>query len=518
MTSDTILNLLIIVFLILANAFFVAAEYALVRVRRTRMEELSRQGNASAKAVKEALERITLFISTAQIGITAASLSLGWIAEPFLAHGLERFFGFFTGARPAGPGGSGMPAGATAHVFAVLSLAVALVLITFVHTVVGEQMPKLLALQFSEKMALYLIRPMRFFMALFRPLVWVLNEATSRLLRAFGLKPNPPQAGALSEEELLMLVSESKKAGVLSEDEQRMLQRVFKFHSKTVREIMVPPPDIVALELRASLEQIQSAFRQGYSRLPVYDGSLNNIKGIVYVKDLMYTLSDPRLIKVVDLLRETIFVPESKAVPELLRELQKNRMHMAIVVDEFGDTAGLVTLEDIIEEIVGDIQDEYDMEPAQVERSPDGSVIFDGKTPLDRFHEIYPDFPKLEGTFETVAGLVFQIAGRVPKEADTLRQGGLIFRVVKREGRRLRRISVRREFPGGVSITSLLGPLPATPEPESVLVTDIPPANVIDAIPAPSRQTRSSGEFPKQAGSVETKVGLPGQIPTDSNR
>ena len=497
MTSDTILNLLVIAFLILANAFFVAAEFALVRVRRTRMEELSKQGNASAKGVKEALERINDFISTAQIGITAASLALGWIGEPFLAHGIERFFGFIMRAPAAGPSGAGLPASATAHVFAVVSLAMALVLITFAHVVVGEQMPKLLALQFPEKMALYLIRPMRFFMALFRPLVWILNEATSRAIRAFGLKPSPPHAGALSEEELLMLVSESKKAGVVSEDEQRMLQRVFKFHSKTVREIMVPPPDIVALELRASMEQIHSAFRQGYSRLPVYDGNLNNVKGIVYVKDLMYALSDPRLIKVVDLLRETIFVPESKAVPELLRELQRNRLHMAIVVDEFGDTAGLVTLEDIIEEIVGDIQDEYDVEPAQVERSPDGSVIFDGKTPLDRFHEIYPDFQMLEGSFETVAGLVFQIAGRVPKEADILRHGGLVFRVVKREGRRLRKISIRREAPGGVSITTLVGPVPASAKTESTTVGDIPPANVIDVIPAPSRDTRSSGQFPK---------------------
>jgi CBS domain containing-hemolysin-like protein len=477
MTSETILNLLIIAFLILVNAFFVAAEYALVRMRRTRVEELSKQGLASAKAVKEALERINLFISTAQVGITAASLSLGWIAQPFLAHALDRFFGLFTGT-PASEGG----ASTVAHVFAAVSLAVALVVITFVHVVVGEQMPKLLALQFSEKLALFLIHPMRFFMALFRPLVWVLNEATSRLLGAFGLKPAPPPAVAPSEEELLLLVSESKKAGVVTEDEQRMLQRVFKFHSKTVREIMVPPPDIVSLELRASLEQIQAAFRQGYSRLPVHDGNLNNIKGIVYVKDLMYTLADPRLIKVVDLLRETIFVPESKAVSELLRELQKNRLHMAIVVDEFGDTAGLVTLEDIIEEIVGDIQDEYDVEPAQVERAPDGSVVFDGKTPLDRFQEIYPDFPLPEGTYETVAGLVFQIAGRVPKEADVLRQGGLVFRVVKREGRRLRRISIRREAPGGASITQVLGPVPAGAKTEPAAV-----------------ETSSSGRLPKQA-------------------
>lgn len=302
-----------------------------------------------------------------------------------------------------------------------------------------------------------------------------------------GVQPASGHSLALSEDELLMLVSESKKAGMVSADEQLMLQRVFKFHDKTVREIMVPPPDIMALDLRASVEQIQAAFRHGYSRLPVYDGNLNNIKGVVYVKDLMYTLADPRLIKVVDLLRETIVVPESKAVPDLLHELQKCRMHMAIVVDEFGDTAGLVTLEDIIEEIVGDIQDEYDSEPAEVSRAPDGSVVFDGKTSLDRFREIFPDFELPEGTFETVAGLVFQLAGRVPKESDVVRHGILTFKVVKREGRRLRKISVSRDTASTATATA---PLHAG---------DIPPANVIDSIPAAS--PTPSGRFPRFAES-----------------
>ena len=173
---------------------------------------------------------------------------------------------------------------------------------------------------------------------------------------------------------------------------------------------MIPRPDIIALDLRASEEQIKEAFRQGYSRLPVYDGTLNNVKGIVYVKDLIYTLQDPKLIKLVDALRETLFVPESKAVHELLLEFQKSKVHLAIVIDEFGDTAGLVSLEDVIEEIVGEIQDEYDYEPAQVEKNKDGSHTFDGKTPIERFSEIYPEFKQPDGEYETVAGLVFQLS------------------------------------------------------------------------------------------------------------
>ena len=219
-----------------------------------------------------------------------------------------------------------------------------------------------------------------------------------------------------------MLLAESKRAGVVSAGEQQMLQRVFKFHDKTVREIMIPRPDIAALSLRASEDDIRVAFEQGYSRVPVYDKNLNNVKGIVYVKDLIYTLQNPKLIKLVDLIREVHFVPETQPVSTLLRDLQKHRLHMAIVIDEFGDTAGLVTLEDVIEEIVGEIQDEYDSEPAEVQRGRDGAIIFDGKTSVERLRELFPSFEMPEGDFETVAGLVFQLAGRVPKEADVLRQ------------------------------------------------------------------------------------------------
>jgi len=204
---------------------------------------------------------------------------------------------------------------------------------------------------------------MLFFKVLFAPLVWLLRSSSIKLLKLMGVKAASSHSRALSEEELLMLLAESKRAGVVSAGEQQMLQRVFKFHDKTVREIMKPRPDIAALSLRASEDEIKEVFEQGYSRLPVFDKSLNNVKGIVYVKDLIYTLQNPKLIKLVDLLREALFVPETQAVSSLLKEFQKSKVHMAIVVDEFGDTCGLVTLEDVIEEIVGEIQDEYDLGP-----------------------------------------------------------------------------------------------------------------------------------------------------------
>ncbi|HYG77416.1 MAG TPA: hemolysin family protein [Planctomycetota bacterium] len=439
MSSETVINLLVIAFLVLANAFFVAAEFALVRVRRTRIQELVAAGNTTALVVKEAIDQLDDYISATQVGITLASLALGWVGESFLAHSIIEplLVMAFSGSVEGGT------VSATAH---GISIGIAFFMITYLHVVIGELLPKSLALQFPEKMSLYVARPMRFCKIVFAPLIWLLNGSSNRIMKMLGVTPAHAHSLALSEEELLMLLSESKKAGVVSEDEQKMLQRVFKFHDKTVREIMIPRPDVIALDLRADENQISEAFRQGYSRMPVYDGTLNNVKGIVYVKDLIYTLQDPKLIKLIDLLRECIFVPESKEVASLLREFQKARVHMAIVVDEFGDTAGLVTLEDVIEEIVGEIQDEYDYEPAQIERGKDGVVIFDGKTDLDRFKELFPGFEMPEGSYETIAGLVFQLAGRVPRESDVLKHGGLSFKIVKRDGRRLRKIAIKHEM------------------------------------------------------------------------
>jgi len=428
MNEDVTFNILTITLLILANAFFVAAEYALVRVRRTKIEKMIGDGIRAAAVVRQSLEQMDRYISATQVGVTLASLALGAIGEPFIAHGLERLYGLPTGHPEMWQHG--------------VATAIALFAITSVHVVVGEIMPKSISLQFPETIAIYVARPMQLCLAVFRPLIWLLNGSSGVILRRFGLKAVDTHAFAMSEEELLMSLSESKRAGVVSEDEQRMLQRVFKFHDKTVREIMVPRPDMDALELRSGEDQIRDAFEKGFSRLPVYDGTLDNVKGIVYVKDLLYTLQDPKLIKLVDLLREPAFVPESMSVSKLLKDFQRGKIHMAIVVDEFGDTAGLVTLEDVIEEIVGEIQDEYDYEPEDVQRGPDGVLGFAGKTAISRFKEIFPDFEEPEGSFETVAGLVFQLAGRVPKEGDVVTHGGLSFKITKRDGRRLRKISV----------------------------------------------------------------------------
>lgn len=465
-----------IVLLILGNAFFVAAEYALVRVRRTKIEKMIEDGVRAAAVVRQSLEQMDRYISATQVGVTLASLALGAVGEPFIASRVGILFHNI------------LPTGHSEIWEHGIATAIALFFITSVHVVVGEIMPKSVSLQFPETIALYVARPMQLCLAVFRPLIWLLNGSSNIILKRFGLKAVDSHALAMTEEELLMLLSESKNAGVVTEDEQRMLQRVFKFHDKKVSEIMVPRPDMDGLDLRAGEDDIRSAFEKGYSRLPVYDHSLDNIKGIVYVKDLLYTLQEPALIKLVDLLREPAFVPESMSVSKLLKDFQKGKIHMAIVVDEFGDTAGLVTLEDVIEEIVGEIQDEYDYEPEDVQRAPEGVLIFAGKTAISRFREIFPNFEEPEGSFETVAGLVFQLAGRVPKEGDIIVHGGLSFKITKKEGRRLRKVSVwagtlrsSTRNPSATSSKQLpvqdangSERLPVVPEPS--VIEEIPPA------------------------------------------
>jgi CBS domain containing-hemolysin-like protein len=450
--------------LLAANAFFVAVEFSLASLRRTKIEALARRGSRAAAQVRQLALALDECLSTCQVGITLASLGLGWIGERTFAALFELFFravglpDLLAALRIA-------PAAGTLAAAHTLAVVLAFLLITFLHVVLGELAPKSVAIQFPETLALWLAYPLRFFNWIFHPLVWLLNNSSWTVLKLFGVSRRPFHALAHSPEELGLILDESRSAGLLGSDERRMLERVFRFHDKTIREIMVPRPDMVALSLRASEEEAVKAFSEsGYSRLPVYDGTLDKIVGIAYVKDLLYSFQHPKLIKLADLLREVPEVPETSLLSPVLREFQRRRVHMAIVVDEFGATAGLVTLEDIIEEIVGEIRDEHDQEPELIERLPDGTTLMDGMLQLDRFKETFPETQLPQGDFDTVGGLVLNLAGRLPKEGDTFRLGNLTLRVVKREGRRLRKVAVRAS-PAGPPAAAPPGD-PGRPTPE----------------------------------------------------
>jgi len=444
--------LFLAVVLLVANGFFVVAEFALVGLRRTRIEELLRTGSKTAAQVKMLVSALDECLSTCQVGITLASLGLGWIGERAFARIFDSLF-IWTGLKE--PLDSWL---STVHISGsqlsahTLAIVIAFTLVTFLHVVIGELAPKSLALQFPETLALWIAWPMRFFNKIFHPAVWALNGTSWALLRAFGVTPRTGHSRAHSEEELGMILDESRLAGVVSLEERKMLERVFRFHDKTVKEIMVPRPDIMALNIRVSEEEaLKRVFESGYSRVPVFEDTLDRIVGIIYVKDLLYTMQHPKLIKLVDLLREVQEIPESYSVSQLLRDFQRRRVHMAIVVDEFGDTSGLVTLEDIIEEIVGEIRDEHDHEPEEIVTLPDGTYMVESTTHLDRFAEVFPGVELPDEDFETVGGLVLHLAARLPREGDSFRLGDLIIRVVKREGRRIRRVAVRRTKPGGAT-------------------------------------------------------------------
>ena len=421
-------------FLILANGFFVAAEFSLVSARRTRIEELVQEGRKAAIRVKNLLSNMDNFLSTCQVCMTLCSLLLGWIGEGTFADLFLRFFSWLQWP----------PEGAVYVTSHTLATVLALLCLTYLHVILGELTPKTLALHSPEVVAMWISWPMQVCNSIFFPFVWTFKGSLKAMLKLLGLKEPPPHARIHSEEELGIIFDESHKAGMMSPEERKMLERVFQFHDKTVKEIMIPRPDITAMNVRATPKEVEKlVLGEGFSRLPVYDGNMDNVKGIVYVKDLIYPLQHPEVIKLADLLREAIFVPESYPVQKMLKDFQKARVHMAIVLDEFGATAGLVTLEDIVEEIVGEIQDEHDNEPAEVEKTLDGTIVIEGKASVDKLKEVFPDCELPEGKFDTVGGLVFHVAGHVPREGESFKVGNMVLRVTKREGRRLKKIAAR---------------------------------------------------------------------------
>ncbi|MBI4055599.1 MAG: HlyC/CorC family transporter [Elusimicrobia bacterium] len=332
--------------LIAANAFFVATEFALVTVRRTRIQELTRGGKKSAAIVQKHLENLNMVIAGTQFGITLSSIALGWLGEPalaaFIASGLHW-----------------LPQDWTLITSHSIAAAIALLCITLLHVVVGELAPKTWALQRPERVSLWVAFPMYLFQTLFRPFIYFLNQTGNRVARLAGLSPNP-HASVHSAEELKMLLAESHRAGVIGEQESELLRNVFELPKKRVADIMIPPERIRGLEINLSSEEILDLIQEeGYTRFPVYENSLDEILGIIHTKDLFYLYQQTGLVILHDLLRQPLWVDPEAPIGSLLRHFQRNRLHIALVRKD-ARTLGLVTLEDILEEITGEIQDEHD--------------------------------------------------------------------------------------------------------------------------------------------------------------
>jgi CBS domain containing-hemolysin-like protein len=416
----------IVAVLVLANAFFVAAEFALVSSRRTRIEAMIRRGDAKAKLARRAILRIDRSISGTQLGITLASLGLGWVGEPTIAHTIESLF---AGLGPLAPIATHGVAGT-----------VAFLCITFLHIVLGELTPKALALLYPETMSGWVAGPLIAFTVATNPFIWLLKGSANLVLRLFGERAPTTLERLHSPEELRMLVDQSAKAGKLDRDDARLLAGVFEFSEKTAREVMTPRTEMVALELDASLAEAADLIaRARRSRYPVARASLDDIAGIVHAKDVLAALrAGGTPAQLAELVRPVHFVPGSREIEDVLADMKLMRVHMVIVLDEFGGTAGLVTMEDLLEEIVGQIYDEYDR-PAQQRPSgvalPPGAAL-PGNLTLNEVNARC-GLTLASADYTTLGGYLFGRLGRLPKAGDRIPVEGGSFEILTMDGRRV---------------------------------------------------------------------------------
>jgi CBS domain containing-hemolysin-like protein len=414
------LELLAVAVLILLNGFFVAAEYGLVTARRTRIRELEEQGNRRARTVLQIVADPPRFIAAMQLGVTATSLAIGAVGEQALAKVFDPILA------------------------SVIAIALAFLIITFLHVVIGELVPKGVALRHSETTALAVSAPVRGFFFAFKPLIWVLQRASELVLRALGLEPPGDEDDVLSEAELKMVLDRSTTHGEIERQEQEMLYKVFDFADKEVSAVMVPRPEVVALSVELPPEEALAAMIESpYTRYPVYRESLDDVVGILHVRDLISALTDRGIagVQVEELVRPAHIVPETKDLAALLGEFRRTNQHMAIVVDEYGELEGIVTLEDLLEEIVGEIEDEFDLPDESVERLPNGKMRIDGTFPIDDFNEQFDRHLPIED-YHTVGGFVFGLIGRAPGIGDEVAHDGTRFTVLEVEGSRIERLEV----------------------------------------------------------------------------
>ena len=432
MWSD-IIRLGAVFLLVLANGFFVAAEFSLVSVRRTRIAELVAHGDPGAKAVQEAMENPDRVIAATQLGITLASLALGWIGEPAVAHLVEPIVNLF-------------PPVVRAGVSHTISAALAFTFITFLHVVVGELAPKSIALQNPENTSLFVARPTLWTEKIFKPAIWVLNGAGNGLLRLVNIHPASGHQLVHSVEELKMLVSASAESGVVEAEEREMLHAVFDFGSLVVRQVMIPRTEIIAVEADLPLDEIIGLVTEStYTKLPVYDDSLDQILGIVHVKDLLNALIEPdrQNYTARNFVREALFVPETISVSALLREFRDKRQHIAIAMDEFGGTAGLVTLEDLLEQIVGEVSDPFDADNPDFQYLPDGSILVDGLTLIEEVNQQLK-LNLQDPDYDTIAGFALGKFGHIPRLNEITEGDGLRIRVAEMDGLRIARLGLIR--------------------------------------------------------------------------
>lgn len=430
--TGTILKIGLVLLLVAANGFFVAAEFALVGVRRSRIETRAAAGNRSAKRLLGLLDNLNAYLSASQLGITLASLGLGWVGEPVIARMLE---GPLSGLSDA-----------WRHGFA---FAIAFSIITSLHIVLGEQAPKLVGLALAEKVAMATSLPMLAFYRVFQWPIRALDWASARTVRLVGLQATSEHASTYTEAELRQLIDLSREGGHLRSEERRLIHKVFEFSDTLVREAMVPRTAIAAIPSDASLEQIAKAFEQNrYSRLPVYRESIDDVIGFVHGKDLMPYLLEPKSFRLDLVLQSPLYLVNTARLEDVLRQMQKGKVHFGFVVDEHGGLEGIITLEDLLEEIVGEISDEHDEEVnEQITAAGEREFLLDGGLAVrDLNRRLKLSVPESE-TYTTIGGFLMTAAGHLLKMGETVEHNGLVFTIERVERRRVMRVKLQLPAP-----------------------------------------------------------------------
>lgn len=427
-----IVNLLMVGILIALTAFFVASEFAIVKVRRTRIDQLVAEGNRSAMAAKRVISNLDEYLSACQLGITITALGLGWLGEPTVEHLLRPVFEQMN---------------LNESVASLLSFVIAFVAITYLHVVVGELAPKTLAIQKAETITLLCSRPLILFYKIMYPFIWVLNGSARVIIGLFGLRPASEHEVAHSEEELRLILSESYKSGEINPSEYKYVNNIFEFDNRIAKEIMVPRTEIVALDKNDSIADILEIMKkEKYTRYPVIDGDKDHIVGMVNIKEILTDcIRNPQAIekKLDDYIRPIIQVIESIPIHDLFVKMQRERVHMAILVDEYGGTAGLVTVEDILEEIVGEIQDEFDIdEVPMIRKVNEHTTIVDGKVLIEEVNDLLgTDIDDTD--VDTIGGWILTEKFDI-QQGEILSYGDYEFKVLKMEGRHVQLVEITK--------------------------------------------------------------------------
>ncbi|WP_248927347.1 hemolysin family protein [Paenibacillus hamazuiensis] len=430
MSSDPIptwLSISLVLLLVFLNGFFVAAEFAMVKVRQSRIDTLVQHGNVRAKFARAVISNLDAYLSACQLGITLASLGLGWLGEPAAARLLRPLLSTF-----------GLPE----PVIHTISFIIAFAFITALHITLGEQFPKTYAIRKSEQVTLLSAAPMMIFYKLMYPFIWFLNGVSNWMLRRSGIEPKEKRESAHNEEEIRILMKESNKSGLIDNTELTLVDNIFEFAETTAREIRIPRTDMICLYANLSYEENKAiAISEMHTRYPVCDPDKDNIIGFVHIKDLLKTEESFENIK--SIARPIMGVPESMQISDLLKLMQKKKAQMALLIDEYGGTSGLVTFEDIIEEIVGEIQDEFDEERPQIEKREDGTYSIDGRMLIEEVNSFF-QLQIESDDYDTIGGWIYSQTEIPPKKHQKIVHGQLEFIIDETDHLRISRIVVKK--------------------------------------------------------------------------